>query len=652
MKKAILIICLWFSYGLNAQEFTCGTADPDPDEYLAGLKAMAAYAKKKNPTLKKAEGMRYVAINPIMYRRTDGTGALGLDKLNTGLYYLNKDYKDANIEFYILGAEADLTYVTDNDFVDGNYSSAQHSTYQSTYGVTNAINAHFVKSTNSGSAGYAPIRPGSQALNWIVMDNDETASEKTFPHELGHYFNLLHTFQYSSAGDISKRELVTRLDVETEGRLPANCSSTGDFICDTPADPYDRVGLDGITNCVYTSDVVDANGDLYTPLVRNIMDYYWCSGMTFTPGQHTMISNAYDFFMRDGAQFNFSAPVTNQSAPENVAGALLSEASNIGITVTWSDVSTVETGYLIERATAIDGNYTAIGGVPPNTETFTDKKTEAGTTYYYRVKPSNNPNAVSVTEGVTTPETCGIVVGSVCQNMYYIQVFYVYELNDGDRIINHVANECSENSYSDFYNTIEPTKNLIAGKTYTFRERQIFTSGGNHITQYCAVFIDYNGDNDFDDENEAIYQSSEKEANVIKPFTIPTTVANQEVRLRVITSDSKINNACSNIARGEYEDYKVILQNDALGLGDTLTATDLQLYPNPNDGKTIYLKGNRVNEVKAVKLYSVSGQKVDVALHRVGDAIEIVASGELAPGVYIMAITTNAGTLQKKLVVK
>jgi hypothetical protein len=79
-------------------------------------------------------------------------------------------------------------------------------------------------------------------------------NKATLLHEFGHSFSLPHTHQ---GGD----ELVDR----------TNCTTTGDYFCDTPADPNTIGRVDG--NCNYTGNARDANGDPYSPPVSNYMSY-------------------------------------------------------------------------------------------------------------------------------------------------------------------------------------------------------------------------------------------------------------------------------------------------------------------------------------------------------------------------------------------
>lgn len=101
----------------------------------------------------------------------------------------------------------------------------------------------------------------SQFFTPTSTDHDRGA---VLAHELGHVFSLDHTFP-NMAGPVATDELV-------DG---SNCSTAGDFICDTPADP----GLTAVPNrvdslCNYTDTIyTDANGDLFQPDTRNIMSF-------------------------------------------------------------------------------------------------------------------------------------------------------------------------------------------------------------------------------------------------------------------------------------------------------------------------------------------------------------------------------------------
>ena len=96
------------------------------------------------------------------------------------------------------------------------------------------------------------------------------------------------------------------------------------------------------------------------------------------------------------------------NAPTNLSA---NEVFSNQVKLTWTDNSTTENGFRIERST--DGiNYTQIGTTPSNTSSFTDINTSASSTYYYRVYA-----------------TCGM-------NSDYSNVIQVLTLNTGNNIMN------------------------------------------------------------------------------------------------------------------------------------------------------------------------------------------------------------------------
>lgn len=92
----------------------------------------------------------------------------------------------------------------------------------------------------------------------------------TLAHEIGHMLGLNHTHD-----GVIEPELV-------DG---SNCTIGGDMLCDTPADPNLATPGYVIQPCQYVGTVTDANGDLYTPLLNNVMSYSPCVADSLTPQQ-------------------------------------------------------------------------------------------------------------------------------------------------------------------------------------------------------------------------------------------------------------------------------------------------------------------------------------------------------------------------------
>lgn len=215
----------------------------------------------------------------------------------------------------------------------------------------------------------------------------------TFVHEFGHHFSLYHTHQSTSGGN----DAVGAEHVPRSGGN-SNCSSAGDLLCDTDSDPRG-----GTTNCVYTDGESDIFGNAYDPPVDNIMSYYSdnCGGTLFTPGQYGRISSALT------TRLGHSAYDIDGAVPASVANpsGLTAESFLTSITLNWNDNSSNETGFLLERSE--DGiTFTPVPeiGIIPNSTSITDTyNLESNTTYWYRLKASNdNPSDYSNTATTAT----------------------------------------------------------------------------------------------------------------------------------------------------------------------------------------------------------------------------------------------------------
>ena len=111
------------------------------------------------------------------------------------------------------------------------------------------------------------------SIDSLTGSNLYINSTGAFPQALGHFFGLDYTFK----GD--KEELV-------DG---SNCETSGDKICDTPADPYTLIRkpskyVDGL--CRFIRLEKDPNGDFYQPDVTNIMSIFFGCHCKFSIEQY------------------------------------------------------------------------------------------------------------------------------------------------------------------------------------------------------------------------------------------------------------------------------------------------------------------------------------------------------------------------------
>jgi hypothetical protein len=131
----------------------------------------------------------------------------------------------------------------------------------------------------SRTQGFAHIL--ETVTNNVVMDKFFVDDYKAVPHEFGHYFGLYHTAETGYG--------IERVD-------GSNCSTAGDRICDTPADPGELYSVYvNYSNCEMKGYREENSGLEYHPQIYNYMSYYntcYMRAFRFTNGQNAIIFNA------------------------------------------------------------------------------------------------------------------------------------------------------------------------------------------------------------------------------------------------------------------------------------------------------------------------------------------------------------------------
>src|SRR6185295_658428 len=79
-------------------------------------------------------------------------------------------------------------------------------------------------------------------------------------------------------------------------------------------------------------------------------------------------------------------PVAPPSAPSGLSATAVGAFQ---INLAWTDNSSEEVAFLIERSAGNTNNFTQIASVAPNTTTYPDIGLASATTYFYRVRGTN-----------------------------------------------------------------------------------------------------------------------------------------------------------------------------------------------------------------------------------------------------------------------
>ncbi len=192
-------------------------------------------------------------------RMSSGIGGLTATRLCQAISDLNSSFLGAEIRFYLAGP---IDYIDSDNYFFNIDTLAEINALRSTNAVSNSINVYFTENLADEEGGLCGISSFTvNSVQGIVMKNDCTATQgdhATLAHEVGHYFDLYHTHETAFGAEC------------VDG---SNCTSAGDQLCDTPADP--ELGETNVdATCTYVGSETDScNGDTYHPDPANLMSY-------------------------------------------------------------------------------------------------------------------------------------------------------------------------------------------------------------------------------------------------------------------------------------------------------------------------------------------------------------------------------------------
>ncbi|MCT4643973.1 MAG: GEVED domain-containing protein [Carboxylicivirga sp.] len=164
------------------------------------------------------------------------------------------------------------------------------------------------------------------------------------------------------------------------------------------------------------------------------------------------------------------------------------------------------------------------------------------------------------------------------------------------------------------------------------------------------VYIDYNGDGDFDDYHEIVAQGTSENDKFNASVTIPAEdiITDTKLRMRVVAYYGNIS-PCST-EYGEFEDYSIKIENQNTAI-DQISTKDFRIYPNPVKERLIIAKTTSDFYGKClVEVYDLRGkQLLQKEILDQSSTIELDVS-TIKNGVYIVRLGNGKLLMQEKFI--
>src|ERR1017187_6634306 len=249
--------------------------------------------------------------------------------------------------------------------------------------------------------------PGTWSEIATVTSNVTTYSDTNLSPSATYWYRVR---AHNAAGDsaYSNQSSATTLPLPPSN-LIASAVSTNQINLSWPGDPSGETGFlierapdsSGAPGAWTQIATVGANVTTYSDAVLSANTAYWYRVRAYNTGGDSSYSSQN------------SATTPPPSSPNVPANLLALVVSMNQVNLSWTDTSTNEAGFKIERS--LDGtNFTQIAQLLPNTPNFRNTGLAWGSTYYYRIRSYNISGNSAYTQVVRAEIPFVCLDGPIC----------------------------------------------------------------------------------------------------------------------------------------------------------------------------------------------------------------------------------------------
>lgn len=283
---------------------------------------------------------------PVRYHRVanlNNEGAVDLSDVLDAHDRLNRYFFDMDMQFFLSEENDLLTNAFPNNALYQDPRGSSASIVMRGRRSSSAMNVFCVGNIppREGQVGTVLGFYSGGSNDWIVMRNSQMSStSNTLGHEAGHFFSLAHPHlgwedcpAEPGDGNAPVRNCGGVLVERADG---SNCRTSGDFLCDTPAD-YNGINI----SCRGTfPTILDPIGEPIAPMGDNIMSYFSdCVEFKFTNEQKGVAITDYQSARRNYLRPNLAPAQDSITSPPLVSFPIDGDVIDNGstVTVTWEE---------------------------------------------------------------------------------------------------------------------------------------------------------------------------------------------------------------------------------------------------------------------------------------------------------------------------